>query len=207
MGPIWAELTKTVDAKNAKVGDELTARLLQDVKVDKKVVLHRGAKLVGHVVQVKPHTKEAPESVLGIVFDKAVGKGNEEMGLHATIQAVAARPEPVLAPDSGVPTSMGSRGAPMGGGGGMGSGGGGGVMPVPTQGAGASDSGRGSVDPGGAMSGRALAPDSKGVFGIPDTSLGAPAGSTQPPVVICKTRNVKLESGTQLVLQTAQASR
>lgn len=95
-----AVLDTTIDAKKAKVGDVVNAHLLSEVKVGKKVVLHHGAKLIGHVTLVQAHTKEHPESMLAITFDKGVGKGPEEMTLHATIQALAALQPPPMSPVS-----------------------------------------------------------------------------------------------------------
>src|ERR1051325_5164080 len=70
---LLVELTSSVDAKKAKPGDAVEARLTQDVKADGKVVLHRGAKLMGHVSEAKGRSKENPESRLGFVFEKAAG--------------------------------------------------------------------------------------------------------------------------------------
>ena len=74
---LYAELAKTVDAKKAKVGDPVSAMLVADVLAHGKIVLRHDSKLLGHVTEVQIHTKEAPESRLGIVFDKAVTKGGE----------------------------------------------------------------------------------------------------------------------------------
>lgn len=74
---LYAELAKTVDAKKAKVGDPVSAVLVADVLAHGKIVLRHDSKLLGHVTEVQIHTKEAPESRLGIVFDKAVTKGGE----------------------------------------------------------------------------------------------------------------------------------
>jgi len=86
---LQAELNKTVDAKKAKAGDEVSAKLTQDVKSNGKVVLHKGSKLVGHVTEAQARSKENAESKLGIVFDKAVLKGGQEVSFNSVIQAVA----------------------------------------------------------------------------------------------------------------------
>src|SRR6185437_12129741 len=74
---LYAELTKTVDAKKAKVGDPVSAVLTADVLAHGKIVVRHDSKLVGHVTEVQVHTKEEPESRLGIVFDKAITKGGD----------------------------------------------------------------------------------------------------------------------------------
>src|SRR5579864_238199 len=74
---LYAELTKTVDAKKAKAGDPVSAVLVADVLVHGKIVARHDSKLLGHVTEVQLHTKETPESRLGIVFDKVITKGGE----------------------------------------------------------------------------------------------------------------------------------
>jgi hypothetical protein len=74
---LYAELTKTVDAKKAKVGDPVSGVLVADVLAHGKIVVRHDSKLVGHVTEVQIHTKEQPESRLGIVFDKAITKGGD----------------------------------------------------------------------------------------------------------------------------------
>ena len=58
---LQAELTKSIDAKKAKQGDEVTAKLTQDVKSSGQVVLHKGTKLVGHVTEAQAKSKEKEE--------------------------------------------------------------------------------------------------------------------------------------------------
>jgi hypothetical protein len=74
---LYAELTKTVDAKKAKVGDPVSAVLVADVLAHGKIVIRHNSKLLGHVTEVQLHTKETPESRLGIVFDQAITKGGD----------------------------------------------------------------------------------------------------------------------------------
>ncbi|MBZ5493286.1 MAG: hypothetical protein LAO76_20400 [Acidobacteriia bacterium] len=74
---LYAELTKTVDAKKAKAGDPVNAVLLSDVVARGKIVVRHEAKLLGHVTEAQVHSKETPESRLGIVFDKVITKEGE----------------------------------------------------------------------------------------------------------------------------------
>lgn len=74
---LYAELTKTVDAKKAKAGDPVNAVLVADVLAHGKIVVRRDAKLLGHVTEAQVHSKEISESRLGIVFDKIVTKSGE----------------------------------------------------------------------------------------------------------------------------------
>ena len=74
---LYAELTKAVDAKKAKPGDPVTAVLVSDVLAHGKIVLRHDSKLLGHVTEAQIHSKDSPESRLGIVFDKVVTKEGE----------------------------------------------------------------------------------------------------------------------------------
>ena len=91
---LYAELSKTVDAKKAKAGDAVSAALLADVLSHGKIVARRDSKLAGHVTEAQPHSKDNPESRLGIVFDKVILKGGQEIPLSAAL--IALRPAPRL---------------------------------------------------------------------------------------------------------------
>src|SRR5579871_2270608 len=70
---IGAVLTKSVDAKKAKVGDEVEAKTLADVLARGAVAIPKNSKVIGHVTQVKPYAK-GEASALSIQFDHAVLK-------------------------------------------------------------------------------------------------------------------------------------
>lgn len=95
---LYAELSKTVDAKKAKAGDPVTAVLLADVLSHGKIVARRDSKLAGHVTEAQPHSKDTPESRLGFVFDKLILKGGQEIPLSAVL--IALRPAPRLQVES-----------------------------------------------------------------------------------------------------------
>ena len=99
LDPMWAELTISVATQKAKIGSQVTARLLQDVKANNKVVLDRGTKLIGHVTLVEAQTKAHTGSRLAIVFDKAIMRG-ESMPLQAFVQALVPPPQPLHQVDS-----------------------------------------------------------------------------------------------------------
>ena len=104
---LYVELSKTVDAKKARPGDVVKAQLMTDVLSHGKILYRHDTKLIGHVSEAQPHTKEAPESRLGIVFDKVLLKGGEEAAFSSVI--IALRPGPRLQITSmGPPVSPGS---------------------------------------------------------------------------------------------------
>ena len=223
---LQAELTKSIDAKKAKQGDEVTAKLTQDVKGSGQVVLHKGTKLVGHVTEAQAKSKESGESKLGIAFDKAVLKGGEEMAFTGVIQALA---PPVQGSLSAATDTTGNVGSGMGSGSGGGMGGGrtssGGASSAPMGGgvvnstvgtatntvnntAGSvSNTANGAVNGSvnqatGIAANGAINSATRGVVGMQGVALNsATAGSAQGSVISSAGRNVKLDSGTQMILQ------
>jgi hypothetical protein len=100
---LYAELSKTVDTKKAKAGDPVTAQLVADVLSHGKIVIRRDSKLVGHVTEAQPYSKEKPESRLGIVFEKIILKGGQEVPFDSVLMSLrpaqsAASPSPSPAP-------------------------------------------------------------------------------------------------------------
>jgi hypothetical protein len=218
---LQAELTKTIDAKKAKSGDEVNARLTQDVKANGKVVLHKGTRLLGHVTEAQAKSKENAESSLGLVFDKAILKGGQEMAFRGVIQALAPPPQGSL---SATADDGGNLGSGMGSGNGNSMGGGrsGGGAPGPIGGAGGNASpALGSVNNAtgpvanstGAVNGSVnqttgsaangtFNSASRGVIGMQGVALNtAAAGNAQGSVISSASRNVKLDNGTQMILQ------
>lgn len=195
---IRVELSKSVDAKKAKVGDEVIARTMDDFLSDKNEMLApRGSQIVGHVAEVAPHQGNSP-STLGIAFDKMVLKGGTELPLKASIQAI------------GPPESNATFNEPMGGQGQAAPGG----MPSMSPGR-----GPGGITPnsGGSMPGNAnptaapvpdtttaptrngpLSPNAQGVVGMSGLSLGT--GAAQDSLLTSPKHNVKLDGGTQMIL-------
>jgi hypothetical protein len=185
------QLTKSIDAKKAKPGDPVEAKLTHDVKSGSTVVLHHGAKLVGHITEAQARSKETPESRLGMVFDKAAGKSGEEFAFRAVVMAIA---PPAEGPSSvaGDPSTLSSGpamgGQPFGSGRAVG---------------GPSASAAPAVDAatrGDAASG-SLTEASRGVIGLPGVALRPSTVDGSPgTVAISGDHNVKLESGTQMLL-------
>lgn len=111
---IYLELARSVDAKKAKAGDEVTALLLADVLSHGKIALRRDSKLLGHVTEAQAHTKDNPESRLGIVFDKAFGKGKQEIAFNSVLLALAPAPRiQIEAPSAPAPPGANPAGQPQ----------------------------------------------------------------------------------------------
>ena len=187
---LQVELTKSVDAKKAKPGDPVEAKLTQDVKSEGKVVLHRGARLVGHVSEATSRSKENPESRLGIVFDNATGKHGEEFGFTAVVMALAPSvgSTSIAGDPNGLSSGPAMGGQPFGAGNAVG---------------GPSASAAPAVEAatrGGGASGT-LTATSRGAIGLPGVALRPSAvNGVQGTVITSGDHNVKLDSGTQMVL-------
>lgn len=211
---VGAELSKGIDAKKAKVGQEVVAKSLADLRdTNGNIVIPRGAKLVGHVTQVKAATKQEPQSTLAVIFDKAEakqGKEAKEIGMHAAIQALA-KPRPSAMGEQSSGPMEGPGGAQQSGsmGGaqpGMGPGGGGagrtmgGTHPGQTGDLGGRNMG-GPADQQGEGGGAAINADSHGATGFPNLTLSPQASPSEGSVISSSKGNVKLDGGTLLVLR------
>ena len=88
---IVIELVKSLDVKKAKVGDKVEGSVLQDLVYKNKVIIPHDAKVVGHVTEATPATKEQPQSRLGLVFEKIVLKDKRELPMQypAAVTALA----------------------------------------------------------------------------------------------------------------------
>jgi hypothetical protein len=225
---IPAVLNKSVDSKKAKQGDEVTARTAADVLDSGKVVVPRNTKLIGHVTEAKAKANGESESTLGIVFDKAVFKNGQSVPLQAGIQALAA-PAVSAASSTGNDDAMGGGSAPrQSSGGGNATGGVVGAVGS-TAGGAVNTAGNAVGNAGGAVGNTAgnvgstvgstagavgqvgsttagatgaLSSTSTGVIGMKGLQLNsATSGDAAGSVITSAGKNVKLDSGSQMVLK------
>jgi hypothetical protein len=206
---IPVELTKTVDAKKAKTGDEVVAKVVQDMKTQSgDVLVPKDTKVIGHVTEAQARQKDQKQSELTIAFDQAVLK-DQQVSLPMSIQAVighetnndnsggggaSASPSPAASPS---PSSTGTSGtSPMAG-------------RAPSGNAGQS-SPQGAPTGGTSGSGQASAPrpqinaQTQGVIGISNLNLSPNSNAKQGTMMSSEKNNVKLESGTMLLLRVNQ---
>ena len=208
---IPVQLTKTVDAKKAKTGDEVVATVTQDMKANSgEVLVPKDTKIIGHVTESQARNKEQKQSELGIAFDHAMVKG-DQMPLPMSIQAIiapqnnnnnnaeAAPPTPSAAGPGQTAgnTPSGSMGA-----GRTGSTAGGGTQSGQQnypQGGGSETDPQGSARP-------PITANTQGVIGMSDVKLenGAQA-SQQGSVLSSEKNNVKIEKGTLMLLRVNQS--
>ena len=214
-----AELAHSLDAKSAKPGDQVMARVTEDVKANGKVVVHKGSKLVGHVTEAQARGKGSADSRLGIVFDKAVLKSGEEVAFSGAVQALAPPVNAGLLAAADESSNISPAGP---GGGGARRSGGGGLLGGATSTATGAVSGatntvagtttavtNGTVSEatglaGGLTAQGRLTSASQGAISLQGLTLNsAAASSANGSIISSTTRNVKLESGTQMLVKVA----
>ncbi|CAN5617965.1 hypothetical protein BH20ACI4_BH20ACI4_23760 [soil metagenome] len=82
-----AELQKTLDVKNARIGDEVVLKVTKTIKQDGEVIVPKGAKILGRVTEVQERTNNNAMSKLGVVFERIEGK-NLNSPINATISSI-----------------------------------------------------------------------------------------------------------------------
>jgi hypothetical protein len=198
---VIAVLTKTVEAKTATAGDELTLRTISDVVVNGTVVIPKGSKLMGQISEVATKSKDQPQTVLAFVVDKVVKKDGTQIQVQAIVAAIAAPQKDSLATDptygmmhSNEPNMVGSgaRAATSTG-----------ALP-PSSKAGsnaavATANIKGSMDEPSELN-----EESQGAIGYEGISITWRL-MTPPPVTVIATKGktLKLEAGTQMLLRMA----
>ena len=82
-----AQLENTLDARHAKPGDRVVLKTVQAVKQNGKVIIPKGAQLIGHVTDVQQQTKSNAESRIGVVIDR-LRSGSTETPITASILSI-----------------------------------------------------------------------------------------------------------------------
>ncbi|MGA8502001.1 MAG: hypothetical protein WB683_10660 [Candidatus Sulfotelmatobacter sp.] len=202
---IPVSLTKTVDAKKVKTGDEVVAKVTQDLKSNAgEVIVAKDTEVVGHVTEAQARNKEQKESQVGITFDHAVMRDGSEMQMPMSIQAVVGS-QNSGPQNSGSSAAGNSEAAPSSGTGGYPSspraGGMGGSMPSPAPQA-ASQGNMPSDTQTGTSTRPRITAQTEGVVGISDLTLTSSSPTAnQGSLLSSEKNNVKLESGTLMLLR------
>jgi hypothetical protein len=199
------QLTKSVDAKKAKTGDEVVAKVTKDLRNNAgTVIVAKDTKVVGHVTEAQARSKEQKESEVAIAFDRVVMKNGETMQMPMSIQAIIAPPN-ANSPNAtgGQPTT----GYPESGGASTSSGGRPGSMGGTTPSTASAPQTTGSVPtqaPAGTQAQQPITGNTQGVVGIENLKLSAAPDAKQGSVVSSEKNNVKLDDGTFLLLRVNQ---
>jgi hypothetical protein len=195
-------LVKTIDAKKAKTGDEVVAKVTQDLKTNGgEVILAKDTKVVGHVTEAQARSKEQKESQLAVLFDRAVTKDSGDINMPMSIQAIigSQNNNPQGGEASGNEgTERSTASMPSPGRSGM-SGASASATPssttAETPSSEPSQANHGSSAP--------ITAQTRGVIGISDLTL-APPDASKGSVFTSEKNNVKIESGTMLLLRVNQ---
>ncbi len=221
-----AVLSKSLDARNLKEGDQIVAKATQNVKSEGKTIIPKGSKLIGHVTEAKSRAKGDADSALGVVFDRAELKNGQQVPMHAVVQALASAQsaasagvgdDSAMLSGAGSGSGMVSGSAPAPSSGGLVHGVGqtvgstvGGVTStantaVNTTGNAVGNTtgkvGSAANSAGGSVTGN-LTSNSQGVIGLNGLNLTSAASNmTQGSLITSSGKDVKLDSGTQMLLK------
>jgi|HubBroStandDraft_1064217.scaffolds.fasta_scaffold11301_3 hypothetical protein len=194
---ICATLTKPIDSRKAKPGLAIAATVTLPVLSHGKVLIPNDAKMIGHVTLAHPRSRDAAESELAIVFDHALLKDGSELPLALTIQAIGRPAAPAAADqDNDDPDLAIRRGNPAGS--------------APTQ-----TPQRPFPHPQPGQPPQAGSPDTDpqnprhpvldasnhGAIGLPDLTLTESVDAATGSMVRSLKNDVKLDTGTELVLR------
>jgi hypothetical protein len=104
---VTGELTHAIDAKKAKVGDKVTLRLVDHIYSNGKIIVpYRNGKVIGHITEVRPPTKENTESMVALEFDRIEVKHGTDLPIAAVIQSMTPPDHHMIrSSGGGIPTS------------------------------------------------------------------------------------------------------
>jgi hypothetical protein len=206
---IPVQLTKSIDVKKAKTGDEVDAQVTADLKAENgDIIVPKNTKVVGRVTEAQARNKEQKESQVGIAFDHAVMNGSN-MTMPMSIQAIVA--QSYLSGGNSSGSSRSNEGT---------------AQPSPSPAAGGTSQGNYGSRSGGMGAPQAATPQTpqapsadapapaanahqpitgktEGVLGIPNLTLST-TDTAHGSVMSSEKNNVKLEGGTLLLLHVNQ---
>ena len=84
---LGAQLQSALDARHAKVGDRVILKTTEAIRQNGKVVVPKGAQLIGRVTDVQQQTKETGESHIGLLIDQ-LRSGSTEIPITASILSI-----------------------------------------------------------------------------------------------------------------------
>lgn len=93
---VSAQLSKKIDSKDAKVGDEVVAKTTSDARLADGTKLPKGSRLVGHVTEAEAKSHDNRDAHLAFAFDHAVTKDGREVPIHAMMRSISV-PAPMAA--------------------------------------------------------------------------------------------------------------
>lgn len=196
---ISAVLENPLDAATAKKGDRVTARVSESGKSGNQMNVPQGAELTGHITEVKRKSGDRGSS-LGIVFDHFVTPNGSQKPLHVEISSIGrpenASPESMSGSITGPSSSMGGTAASR-----AGVGGAGGTRGGAPQGTAEGARGAENTPQYNNPKHTKASEIHKGVIGLPGLMLDPNAPQGRGSLIRSKTGDVRLASGTRLLLR------
>lgn len=101
------QLQNTLDARKARVGDEVVLKTTEAIKSQGHVVVNKGARLIGNVTSVAQKTGSHKESQIGILFNR-LESGSLAMPISATISSITQAHAQAQGNDDMIASDMGA---------------------------------------------------------------------------------------------------
>jgi hypothetical protein len=191
---VSAELTKRIDTKSAKQGDEVDAKVTTATRLPDGTDLPKGTKLIGKVTDVKAKSKEDKSAHLAFNIDRAVLKDGKQVPVMVAVTSVTGPAQSSNEMISPAGAGAGPSGSPNGGGSSMG-----GSTPAqstPTM----AEGGQPQSTAGGVLK---SAQDRVPVGNMPGVMLSAASSQGSAGSLDAAGENISLDSGTKLTLNMA----
>jgi hypothetical protein len=197
---IPVQFTKEIDVKKIKTGDVVEAKVTQDLKTDNgTVIVPRDSKVTGHITAAQARSKQQKESQIAIAFDHVLLTTGTDLNLPMSIQAIIGppatgyeSPNPAAVASSSGGTTGNTSGMP-----------GGGASDIRTGNLSNEAPARRKSQTNGQQNSAQppISMSTQGVVGISNLKLEPPSNSAQGSVLSSEKNNVKLESGTLMLLR------
>jgi hypothetical protein len=223
---IFAEFARTIDTKDARLGDQISARTTADATLADGTELHKGTRLTGTVIDVHSKSSANPASLLAFTIDRATLQNGQEIRLHSTLTSMSAPAQRAIAegpPDMEAAATGGIGATP--GGRTSGSKSGGGAVRAPSAGTleGSDPTAVGAAQsnvPTGMGDPRAAGASARGTYvsdamqvhhypvaNMPGVILSSQVTASISGALSASGQNIRVESGTKMTLDTSISPR
>lgn len=110
--PISGELESKLDSKSAKQGDSVVLKTSENAKTPDGTEIPKGSKLVGHVTNAQARGEGKENSQIAIQFDRAELKGGQTMPIESVIQSISPSGTDMSSQNAATPMASGAPATP-----------------------------------------------------------------------------------------------